>query len=69
VALVDRPHREFGVGPFGNDPRNGRRLGAWLRENYEPVRRLGPPPFQGQGFGVALLRRRADSEELEVREP
>jgi len=58
VALVDRPHQEFGVGPFGNDPRNGRRLLEFVRSGYEVVRRIGAEPFQSRGFGVTILRRR-----------
>jgi hypothetical protein len=58
VALVDRPHQEFGVGPFGNDPRNGRRLLEFVRSRYEEVHRIGAEPFQSRGFGVTILRRR-----------
>ena len=58
VALVHRGHREFGVGPFGADPRWGRGLMAFVEERYEPVERIGPEPFGDEGFGVALWRRR-----------
>jgi len=58
VALVDRPHEEFGVGPFGNDPRNGRRLLDFVRSRYEVVRTIGAEPFRSRGFGVTILRRR-----------
>ena len=58
VALVDRSHAGFGVGPFGSDPRNGRRLLEFVRSEYEVVRQIGSEPFRGQGFGITLLRRR-----------
>jgi hypothetical protein len=59
VALVDRPHREFGVGPFGRDQRNGARIMEFVRAGYEVVRQIGAEPFADRGFGISLLRRRA----------
>lgn len=59
VALVDRPHGDFGVGPFGADPRNGQRLMAFVRAEYEVVKQIGAVPFRDEGFGVTILRRRA----------
>jgi Dolichyl-phosphate-mannose-protein mannosyltransferase len=71
VALVDRPHREFGVGPFGNDPRNGRALLGFVREGYDEVGRVGAEPFRNRGFGIALLRRKgaAPAAAVSGREP
>jgi len=57
VALVHRRWQSFGVGPFGEDDRNGRALVAWLDENYRRVARLGAEPFTGDRFGVVILRR------------
>jgi hypothetical protein len=57
VALVHRGPREFGVGAFGVDPRNGRALSEWVRARYERVDRIGAEPFGDQGFGIVLLRR------------
>jgi len=59
AVLAHRDAREFGVGPFGRDARNGRRLRAWLDAHYERVVRIGPEPFAGDGFGLVILRRRA----------
>jgi hypothetical protein len=59
VVLLTRRHREFGVGPFGSDPRFGRDLLAFVRANYVPVAAIGDPPFAGRGFGAEVLRRRA----------
>jgi len=61
VAVLDRGHREFGVGPFGADPRNGREILRWLHDGYERVSQVGPPPFSGQAFGAEIWRRRPDT--------
>ncbi len=58
VVLAHRDGREFGVGPFGQDPRNGKRLREWIDAAYERVARIGPEPFGGEGFGLVILRRR-----------
>ncbi len=60
VVLAHRPHHEFGVGPFGIDPRNGRGLMSWIRAHYDRVERVGAEPFQGGRFGTVILRRRPD---------
>ena len=57
VVLLQRGHQEFGVGPFGADPRNGRDIVDWVESDYELVDRLGPPPFRGQGCGAEIWRR------------
>jgi hypothetical protein len=58
VVLAHRQSGEFGVGPFGKDPRNGRELLAWVEAGYERVARVGPEPFGRDGFGLVILRRR-----------
>ena len=65
VVLIHRNSAEFGVGPFGTDPRNGRAIMDWVRKHYRRVERVGEEPFQGRGFGTVILRRRAEP----VREP
>lgn len=62
VALVDRSHAAWGVGPFGEDARNGRELLALVRAEYELVRVHGAEPFRGRGFGVSLWRRRGAAQ-------
>lgn len=48
---------EWGKPDFGKD--YGIELGAFIRENYQPVWRAGAPPFDGSGrFGLELLRRK-----------
>jgi hypothetical protein len=59
IVLAHRMSAEFGVGPFGRDPRNGRLLLAWVRNHYHPVARIGNQPFVGKGFGCVILRRKA----------
>ena len=61
LVLAHRDPREFGAGPFGRDPRNGRALLAWVREHYERVERFGAEPFTGAGFGTVVLQRRTDA--------
>lgn len=60
VAFVHRASGEFGVGPFGEDPANGKAIAAWVRDHYERVDGIGAPPFTGQRFGIEFWRR-ADS--------
>jgi hypothetical protein len=60
IVLIHRNHTEFGVGPFGADPRNGRRIMKWVSERYRRVERIGEEPFRGRGFGTVILRRRAE---------
>jgi hypothetical protein len=57
IVLVHRNHEEFGVGPFGADPRNGRAIMRWVGRHYRRVQRFGEEPFQGRGFGTVVLRR------------
>jgi hypothetical protein len=57
IALVHRDHREFGVEPFGVDPRNGRDLMRWVKQNYTSLGDIGPEPFTSRLFGITILRR------------
>jgi hypothetical protein len=63
IVLAHRKSEEFGVGRFGVDPRNGRRLLAWIRANYRRVERIGAEPFGGGGFGTVILRRGTADDE------
>jgi hypothetical protein len=56
IALVDKDTSNYGVRYFGQDYGTG--LAQWVVDAYEPWSLVGPRPFSGQGFGVALLRRR-----------
>jgi len=59
IALVDKDTSNYGVRYFGQD--YGVELMRWTAEAYQPWSLVGPLPFSGQGFGVALLRRRGAS--------
>jgi hypothetical protein len=56
IALVDKDTSNYGVRYFGQD--YGAELARWTGSAYEPWSLVGARPFSGQGFGVALLRRR-----------
>jgi hypothetical protein len=58
IVLAHRGHLEFGTGPFGVDPRNGRRLMEWVRQDYDVVMRVGAPPFKSPHFGTLILQRK-----------
>ena len=53
---MDKDTSNYGVRYFGQDYGTG--LARWVVDAYEPWSLVGPRPFSGQGFGVALLRRR-----------
>ncbi|MGH0032355.1 MAG: hypothetical protein ACQGVC_21390 [Myxococcota bacterium] len=57
VVLVHRLWKEFGTGPFGQDPRNGKALRAWVDANYRRVSGFGAEPFGPDGFGTVVLER------------
>ena len=57
VALVHRENREFGTGPWGEDPRFGRDLMEWVEAHYRFEDAIGAEPYAGRGFGVTILRR------------
>jgi hypothetical protein len=56
IALVHRDHVEFGVEPFGVDPRNGRDLMRWVQQHYTKVGTIGAEPFTNRRFGITILR-------------
>jgi hypothetical protein len=60
VALVHRGHREFGTGPFLQDPRNGAAFLGWLEREYTTLQLVGSEPFRGAAFGIAILQRTED---------
>jgi hypothetical protein len=65
IALVQRDPTEFGVGPFGVDPRNGRRIMRWVEAGYRRAGRIGAEPFRSRGFGIAILRRAGRSPAID----
>jgi hypothetical protein len=57
VLLVHKDTSEFGVGPFGADPRYGRRIMHWVYRHYRPVALFGDEPFRDARFGIKVLKR------------
>jgi len=56
VILVDNDPSEFGVGPFGTDPRYGQQIMDWVNQHYTPVTVIGGEPFQRRDFGIKILK-------------
>jgi hypothetical protein len=56
VVLVHSDEQIFGARYFGLN--YGRRMAAWVRENYRPVAQEGARPFTSDEFGVLLMQRR-----------
>ena len=57
VVLVHKDTSEFGVGPFGADPRYGRRIMEWVDRHYTTAALFGEEPFRGKRFGIEILKR------------
>lgn len=58
ILLIHRDHSEFGVNFFGLDPQNGQKIMQWIRSAYQPVHLVGNEPFQPNGWGMLLLKRK-----------
>src|SRR5262249_49545208 len=56
VILVDNDSSEFGVGPFGTDPRYGQQIMDWVNEHYTPISLIGGEPLQRRDFGIKILK-------------
>jgi hypothetical protein len=56
ILLVHRDSSEYGPRFFGRDYAQG--LARWISTAYEPVAFAGAEPFQGDEYGMVLLRRR-----------
>jgi Dolichyl-phosphate-mannose-protein mannosyltransferase len=56
VILVDKDTSEFGIGPFGADPRYGQQIMDWVNQHYTPVALFGDEPLQGRDFGIKILK-------------
>ncbi len=58
VMLIERDAAEYGVKPFGQEPRFGLELMRWLERNYEPIGLIGQEPLQRDGqFGIKILKK------------
>lgn len=58
VLLVRSDVREYGVAPFGRDPRFGASQMAWIERNYRASGRFGAPPSDDTTFGIEVFERR-----------
>jgi hypothetical protein len=56
VILVDSDSSEFGVAPFGTDPRFGKQIMDWVNQHYAPAVLIGNEPLQGEDFGIKILK-------------
>jgi len=56
IALVHKDTSEFGYRFFGRD--YGRKVYAWIEENYQPAALIGDMPLQDDRFGILFLKRR-----------
>jgi hypothetical protein len=56
VILVDNDPSEFGVGPFGTDPRYGQQIMDWVNQYYTPVTLIGGEPLRSRDFGIKILQ-------------
>jgi 4-amino-4-deoxy-L-arabinose transferase-like glycosyltransferase len=56
VILVDSDPSEFGVGPFGTDPRYGQQIMDWVNQHYTPIALVGGEPLRSRDFGIKILK-------------
>jgi hypothetical protein len=57
ILLIHRENEEFGVGYFGLDIRNGKRIMDWIKNNYTSVWQLLNEPLKDDKFGMRLLKK------------
>jgi hypothetical protein len=43
IILIQLDADEYGIKPFGQDPRNGLELKQWIETHYRTVYKTGPP--------------------------
>ena len=56
IMVVHRNSRsDYGVGPFGVDPRYGQRIMDWVWANYRRVETILNEPLRDDRFGIAIL--------------
>lgn len=49
---------EYKVGPFGEDPRYGRRIVEWIRVNYSSIETIQNEPLTDNQFEIEILHHR-----------
>jgi hypothetical protein len=58
MVLVHSDASQFGLPPFGQDPRYGGRLMGWVRANYDLNETILADPASYERFGMQILTRR-----------
>jgi hypothetical protein len=59
ILLIYKDTREYGVGPFGEDPAYGKQILAWVDDHYMLIERIpGEPPTTNR-FEIKILKRRS----------
>ena len=56
ILLVHKDTSEYGHRFFGQN--YARKLSDWIGSNYDAVSVAGSLPFQGDAFGILLLKKR-----------
>jgi hypothetical protein len=58
IVLVRRNTREFGESNFGASPRYGKQMLDWINQEYVTVKLIGTEPFENDGMGIKIMKRR-----------
>jgi hypothetical protein len=56
ILLIHRESKECGVGFFGSDIRNGKRIMDWIESHYTCVWQLLNEPLKEGKFGIKMLK-------------
>ena len=62
IVLVRRNLKEFGETNFGATPRYGKQMLDWINQEYVTVKLIGDEPFENDGMGIKIMKRRLSSE-------
>jgi hypothetical protein len=61
IVLVRRNIKEFGETNFGATPRYGKQMLDWINQEYVTVKLIGDEPFENDGMGIKIMKRRFSS--------
>jgi hypothetical protein len=54
LFVLGKDSSEYGVGPFGLDPDNGKMIVDWIESAYHPVMTYGGDPLEGNALGIKI---------------
>ncbi|MGO9395270.1 MAG: glycosyltransferase family 39 protein [Desulfobaccales bacterium] len=57
ILLIPRETKEFGVGSFGSDKRNGKMIMDWITNHYTYVWQIPKEPLKDGKFVITMLKR------------